>query len=67
MAETLFKRRSVGADLQLMRLPLGGLLLAAAVAIMQALRLEDSALGGLAVKLTFPADLSRNEAAARSI
>ena len=38
VAETLFKRRSVRADLQLMLLPLGGLLLAAAVAIMLALR-----------------------------
>ena len=38
VAETLFKRRSVRADLQLMLLPLGGLLLAAAVAIVLALR-----------------------------
>ena len=38
VAETLHKRNGVRADLQLMLLPLGGLLLAAAVAIVLALR-----------------------------
>ena len=38
VAETLFKRRGVRAELQLILLPMGGLLLAAALAIVLALR-----------------------------